>query len=216
MEGSGRMVVSAVGLNSQTGIIFTLLGAGDSDEEKKIKKGEKEKKGNNWQTLVAMVTVHRESVTCFFTSCLLSLCFFLPSSLGLSTWVLCLLVPWGKILVEEWVTPVCWTLERSKGKWNSHDKLCTMEARGSIQFHWHRCPILIYLIPGVSFHIQTEALSRPLLPRSGSVLFMDDWVVILCPYHRPTVRKNGFPHFLSSLPFGSVLIKQATLRNQYS
>uniref|UniRef100_A0A673KXZ1 Calcium-transporting ATPase n=1 Tax=Sinocyclocheilus rhinocerous TaxID=307959 RepID=A0A673KXZ1_9TELE len=39
MEGSGRMVVSAVGLNSQTGIIFTLLGA--SDEEKKVKKGEK-------------------------------------------------------------------------------------------------------------------------------------------------------------------------------
>ncbi|XP_059924192.1 plasma membrane calcium-transporting ATPase 2-like isoform X2 [Gadus macrocephalus] len=38
MEGSGRMVVSAVGLNSQTGIIFTLLGAGDSDEEKKVKK----------------------------------------------------------------------------------------------------------------------------------------------------------------------------------
>ncbi|XP_045547463.1 plasma membrane calcium-transporting ATPase 2 isoform X5 [Salmo salar] len=42
MEGSGRMVVSAVGLNSQTGIIFTLLGAGDSDEEKKIKKGKKQ------------------------------------------------------------------------------------------------------------------------------------------------------------------------------
>ncbi|XP_056323816.1 plasma membrane calcium-transporting ATPase 4 isoform X3 [Danio aesculapii] len=37
MEGSGRMVVSAVGLNSQTGIIFTLLGAGE-DEEKKVKK----------------------------------------------------------------------------------------------------------------------------------------------------------------------------------
>uniref|UniRef100_A0A8C1JM98 Calcium-transporting ATPase n=1 Tax=Cyprinus carpio TaxID=7962 RepID=A0A8C1JM98_CYPCA len=35
MEGSGRMVVSAVGLNSQTGIIFTLLGAGGEDEEKK-------------------------------------------------------------------------------------------------------------------------------------------------------------------------------------
>uniref|UniRef100_A0A8C7DT34 Calcium-transporting ATPase n=1 Tax=Oncorhynchus kisutch TaxID=8019 RepID=A0A8C7DT34_ONCKI len=42
MEGSGRMVVSAVGLNSQTGIIFTLLGAGDGDEEKKIKKGKKQ------------------------------------------------------------------------------------------------------------------------------------------------------------------------------
>uniref|UniRef100_A0A673KZC3 Calcium-transporting ATPase n=1 Tax=Sinocyclocheilus rhinocerous TaxID=307959 RepID=A0A673KZC3_9TELE len=40
MEGSGRMVVSAVGLNSQTGIIFTLLGA--SDEEKKVKKGKKQ------------------------------------------------------------------------------------------------------------------------------------------------------------------------------
>ncbi|XP_048352265.1 plasma membrane calcium-transporting ATPase 4 isoform X4 [Sphaerodactylus townsendi] len=38
MEGSGRMVVTAVGVNSQTGIIFTLLGAGEGDEEKKIKK----------------------------------------------------------------------------------------------------------------------------------------------------------------------------------
>uniref|UniRef100_A0A6I8N1Q0 Calcium-transporting ATPase n=1 Tax=Ornithorhynchus anatinus TaxID=9258 RepID=A0A6I8N1Q0_ORNAN len=39
MEGSGRMVVSAVGVNSQTGIIFTLLGAGGEEEEKKDKKG---------------------------------------------------------------------------------------------------------------------------------------------------------------------------------
>ncbi|XP_077387070.1 plasma membrane calcium-transporting ATPase 3-like isoform X4 [Festucalex cinctus] len=38
MEGSGRMVVSAVGLNSQTGIIFTLLGASENGEEKKAKK----------------------------------------------------------------------------------------------------------------------------------------------------------------------------------
>ncbi|XP_005810691.1 plasma membrane calcium-transporting ATPase 1-like isoform X2 [Xiphophorus maculatus] len=38
MEGSGRMVVSAVGLNSQTGIIFTLLGSSEHDEEKKVKK----------------------------------------------------------------------------------------------------------------------------------------------------------------------------------
>uniref|UniRef100_A0A8C2C828 Calcium-transporting ATPase n=1 Tax=Cyprinus carpio TaxID=7962 RepID=A0A8C2C828_CYPCA len=42
MEGSGRMVVTAVGLNSQTGIIFTLLGAGSEDEEKKVKKGKKQ------------------------------------------------------------------------------------------------------------------------------------------------------------------------------
>uniref|UniRef100_A0A8C0IQK2 P-type Ca(2+) transporter n=1 Tax=Chelonoidis abingdonii TaxID=106734 RepID=A0A8C0IQK2_CHEAB len=34
MEGSGRMVVTAVGVNSQTGIIFTLLGAGGDDEER--------------------------------------------------------------------------------------------------------------------------------------------------------------------------------------
>ncbi|XP_033008621.1 plasma membrane calcium-transporting ATPase 4 isoform X4 [Lacerta agilis] len=38
MEGSGRMLVSAVGVNSQTGIIFTLLGAGEGEEEKKVKK----------------------------------------------------------------------------------------------------------------------------------------------------------------------------------
>ncbi|XP_026518155.1 plasma membrane calcium-transporting ATPase 3-like, partial [Terrapene carolina triunguis] len=39
MEGSGRMVVTAVGVNSQTGIIFTLLGASGEEEEKKDKKG---------------------------------------------------------------------------------------------------------------------------------------------------------------------------------
>lgn len=32
MEGSGKMVVAAVGINSQTGIIFSLLGASDHDE----------------------------------------------------------------------------------------------------------------------------------------------------------------------------------------
>uniref|UniRef100_A0AAQ5XR59 Calcium-transporting ATPase n=1 Tax=Amphiprion ocellaris TaxID=80972 RepID=A0AAQ5XR59_AMPOC len=37
MEGSGKMLVTAVGVNSQTGIIFTLLGAGE--EEDKGKKG---------------------------------------------------------------------------------------------------------------------------------------------------------------------------------
>ncbi|XP_029103624.1 plasma membrane calcium-transporting ATPase 2 isoform X1 [Scleropages formosus] len=38
MEGSGRMLVTAVGVNSQTGIIFTLLGASGEQEEKKEKK----------------------------------------------------------------------------------------------------------------------------------------------------------------------------------
>ncbi|XP_041092913.1 plasma membrane calcium-transporting ATPase 3b isoform X5 [Polyodon spathula] len=41
MEGSGRMVVTAVGANSQSGIIFTLLGAGEGEEEEE----KKEKKG---------------------------------------------------------------------------------------------------------------------------------------------------------------------------
>uniref|UniRef100_A0A8C8Z128 Calcium-transporting ATPase n=1 Tax=Prolemur simus TaxID=1328070 RepID=A0A8C8Z128_PROSS len=41
MEGSGRMLVTAVGVNSQTGIIFTLLGAGGEEEEKKDKKGKR-------------------------------------------------------------------------------------------------------------------------------------------------------------------------------
>lgn len=39
MEGSGRMVVTAVGVNSQTGIIFTLLGASEGEEEERKKKG---------------------------------------------------------------------------------------------------------------------------------------------------------------------------------
>ncbi|XP_059673167.1 plasma membrane calcium-transporting ATPase 1 isoform X12 [Gavia stellata] len=44
MEGSGRMVVTAVGVNSQTGIIFTLLGAGGDEEEKEKEKEKKDKK----------------------------------------------------------------------------------------------------------------------------------------------------------------------------
>ncbi|KTF81390.1 hypothetical protein cypCar_00024257 [Cyprinus carpio] len=43
MEGSGKMLVTAVGVNSQTGIIFTLLGAGEVEEEKKdCKKAKKQ------------------------------------------------------------------------------------------------------------------------------------------------------------------------------
>ncbi|KYO17406.1 hypothetical protein Y1Q_0020028 [Alligator mississippiensis] len=44
MEGSGRMVVTAVGVNSQTGIIFTLLGAGGEEEEKEKEREKKDKK----------------------------------------------------------------------------------------------------------------------------------------------------------------------------
>lgn len=43
MEGSGKVMVTAVGINSQAGIIFTLLGAAvdeEAAEAKKKRKGE--------------------------------------------------------------------------------------------------------------------------------------------------------------------------------
>lgn len=56
MEGSGRMVVTAVGVNSQTGIIFTLLGAGVEEEEKKEKKG---------KITISLNSFHSCSISCF-------------------------------------------------------------------------------------------------------------------------------------------------------
>lgn len=44
MEGSGKIVVTAVGVNSQAGIIFTLLGAAVDEQEQAIKKMKKEAK----------------------------------------------------------------------------------------------------------------------------------------------------------------------------
>ncbi|XP_049805756.1 plasma membrane calcium-transporting ATPase 2 isoform X1 [Schistocerca nitens] len=44
MEGSGKMLVTAVGVNSQAGIIFTLLGAAVDQQEAEIKKKKKEAK----------------------------------------------------------------------------------------------------------------------------------------------------------------------------
>lgn len=41
MEGSGKMLVTAVGVNSQAGIIFTLLGAAVDEQEAEIKKMKK-------------------------------------------------------------------------------------------------------------------------------------------------------------------------------
>jgi len=44
MEGSGRMLVTAVGINSQAGIIFCLLGATtESNDEEKERKAKKKK-----------------------------------------------------------------------------------------------------------------------------------------------------------------------------
>lgn len=41
MEGSGKMIVTAVGVNSQAGIIFTLLGAAVDQQEAEIRKMKK-------------------------------------------------------------------------------------------------------------------------------------------------------------------------------
>ena len=41
MEGSGKVLVTAVGVNSQAGIIFTLLGAAADEVEKEEKKQKK-------------------------------------------------------------------------------------------------------------------------------------------------------------------------------
>lgn len=46
MEGSGKMLVTAVGVNSQTGIIFALLGASNIDQKEKKKKKKGEEGGN--------------------------------------------------------------------------------------------------------------------------------------------------------------------------
>uniref|UniRef100_A0A673XS21 Calcium-transporting ATPase n=1 Tax=Salmo trutta TaxID=8032 RepID=A0A673XS21_SALTR len=51
MEGSGRMLVTAVGVNSQTGIIFTLLGAGEGEEEEE-EEDDKKKKGKQPEVAV--------------------------------------------------------------------------------------------------------------------------------------------------------------------
>ncbi|XP_063630103.1 plasma membrane calcium-transporting ATPase 2 isoform X6 [Cydia splendana] len=47
MEGSGKMLVTAVGVNSQAGIIFTLLGAAVESQDKEIKQMKKGDEGVN-------------------------------------------------------------------------------------------------------------------------------------------------------------------------
>ena len=59
MEGSGQFLVTAVGLNSQTGIIMTLLGATKEKKPAKIKKNKSNDISN-----------------CFFLFALFSLCIF--------------------------------------------------------------------------------------------------------------------------------------------
>ncbi|XP_041984221.1 plasma membrane calcium-transporting ATPase 2 isoform X8 [Aricia agestis] len=61
MEGSGKMLVTAVGVNSQAGIIFTLLGAAVDKQEKEIKQMKKEAKKQ--QKKGAQTQSQRKSLT---------------------------------------------------------------------------------------------------------------------------------------------------------
>ena len=46
MEGSGKMLTTAVGINSRTGIIFALLGASAEEKEKADKDKDKNAQGD--------------------------------------------------------------------------------------------------------------------------------------------------------------------------
>lgn len=63
MEGSGKMLVTAVGVNSQAGIIFTLLGAAVDEQEQEIKKKRKDEApatGNSHLANIPVVHEERE------------------------------------------------------------------------------------------------------------------------------------------------------------
>lgn len=64
MEGSGKMIVTAVGVNSQAGIIFTLLGAAVDEQEQAIKKM---KKGKMMRAMANCLGI-RQKFFIFFTS----------------------------------------------------------------------------------------------------------------------------------------------------
>ena len=55
MEGSGKVLVTAVGINSQAGIIFALLGAveeqADKEEKKRAKEGEERERPSQTLTI---------------------------------------------------------------------------------------------------------------------------------------------------------------------
>jgi hypothetical protein len=58
MEGSGRMVVTAVGINSQAGIIFTLLGAAVDQEQADAKQRKKGDTSNAFYDIIKQCSPH--------------------------------------------------------------------------------------------------------------------------------------------------------------
>ncbi|KAJ6661588.1 hypothetical protein lerEdw1_013827 [Lerista edwardsae] len=62
MEGSGKMVITAVGVNSQTGIILTLLGVGEDKGKTKQKGKEREKPSDSPDSVVVEKTRRKSSM----------------------------------------------------------------------------------------------------------------------------------------------------------
>ena len=68
MEGGAKVLVTAVGLHSQTGIIMSLLGATDNEEKKKqTKKEKKERKKGFFLFLMNILTPRKKNslIYCF-------------------------------------------------------------------------------------------------------------------------------------------------------
>ena len=61
MEGSGKMVVTAVGVNSQAGIIFCLLGvtADSDDDDKQVKRKPKKSFKTTAETASKLISLNR-------------------------------------------------------------------------------------------------------------------------------------------------------------
>lgn len=57
-QGSGKVVVTAVGINSQAGIIFTLLGAVEDQANKEDKKRKKEGKNQEKKPRTLLIVRH--------------------------------------------------------------------------------------------------------------------------------------------------------------
>lgn len=69
MEGSGKMLTTAVGINSQTGIIFALLGASQEESEKK-KKEDKNAQGETAGNREFQGTCILDKIPTFYSYCL--------------------------------------------------------------------------------------------------------------------------------------------------
>uniref|UniRef100_A0A4W4FGR8 Calcium-transporting ATPase n=1 Tax=Electrophorus electricus TaxID=8005 RepID=A0A4W4FGR8_ELEEL len=110
MEGSGKMLVTAIGVNSQTGIIFTLLGAGeeDEDEEKEEKKKAKERKKEKKTGQSILLYILMDSLLLVMILIGLKHCLFLPCTGLVMSAITVLILVVLFILDTFWVQGLPW------------------------------------------------------------------------------------------------------------